>query len=63
MNLLEKAYVLWHIPIVIVFYHELAVRHALLTQFTVTCAIIALLFSITSLGFVMEKRSDPNFSD
>lgn len=56
MNLLEKFYVLWHLPIVIVFYHELTLRHAALTQFTVTCAIISLLFSITSVGFIMEKR-------
>lgn len=56
MNLLEKAYVAWHIGIVIVFYHELTLRHTALNQFTVTCAIIALLYSITSIGFIMEKR-------
>ncbi|KAI1280674.1 Alkylglycerol monooxygenase [Halotydeus destructor] len=56
MTILEKVYILWHLPIIIVFYHELTLRHAILTQFTVTCGIIALLFSITSVGFIMEKR-------
>jgi alkylglycerol monooxygenase len=56
MNLAEKGYVIWHFAITIVFYHELTLRHSSISQFTVTCGILALLYTITSLGFIMERR-------
>lgn len=56
MNLIEKAYVLIHFPLVVLFYHELTMRNGILNQVIVTIGIIVLLLSITSLGFIMEKR-------
>lgn len=56
MNLLEKAYTLIHFPLVVLFYHELSARNGVLSQPVVTCGILVLLASLTSLGFLIEKR-------
>ena len=56
MNLLEKAYVMIHFPLVILFYHELSMRNSSLNQFIVTCGVVSLLASMTSMGFILEKR-------
>ena len=56
MNLLEKAYTLIHFPLVVLFYHELSARNGVLSQPIVTCGILVLLASLTSLGFLIEKR-------
>ena len=56
MNLLEKAYTLVHFPLVVLFYHELSLRNGVLSQQLVTCGILVLLASLTSLGFLIEKR-------
>lgn len=57
MNLLEKAYVLIHFPLVVLFYHELSARNGVLSQPVVTGGIVVLLASLTSVGFLLEKRS------
>lgn len=57
LNLLEKAYTLIHFPLVVLFYHELTVRNGVLNQQIVTCGILVLLASLTSIGFLIEKRS------
>lgn len=56
MNLLEKAYTLIHFPLVVLFYHELSMRNMVLSQQIITCGVIVLLLSLTSVGFLMEKR-------
>lgn len=56
LNLLEKGYTLLHFPLVVLFYHELTVRNGVLSQHVVTCGIVVLLASLTSLGFLIEKR-------
>lgn len=56
MNLLEKAYTLIHFPLVVLFYHELSARNCVLSQTVVTGGILVLLASLTSLGFLIEKR-------
>jgi len=56
MNLLEKAYVLIHFPLIIFFYHELSMRNQVLGQFLVTIGVVCLILSIASLGFIMERR-------
>ena len=56
MNLGQKAYVLIHFALVVLFYHELSMRNGVLNQFIVTIGIIVLLFSISSLGFILESR-------
>lgn len=56
MNLAQKGYVLIHFSLVVLFYHELSMRNGVLNQFIVTIGIIVLLFSITSLGFILEGR-------
>lgn len=56
MNLLTKAYVIVHFALVIVFYHELTLRNAEFTQKIITTGVVALLTSITSIGFILEGR-------
>ena len=53
-----KGYVIVHFAMILVFYHELTLRNAVFTQFLITCSIVALLFSITSIGFILENRYD-----
>ncbi|XP_074599430.1 alkylglycerol monooxygenase isoform X3 [Brevipalpus obovatus] len=53
---LQKIYVIAHFALVLMFYNELNLRVSILTQFTITCGIIALLVSITSLGILLEGR-------
>lgn len=56
ISFVDKVYVLIHFPLVVLFYHELTVRCNILNQTTVTMGIIVLLFSITSVGFILERR-------
>jgi alkylglycerol monooxygenase len=56
MHLLTKAYVILHFTLVIFFYHELTLRNATFTQSIITSGVIALLLSITSVGFMLEER-------
>ncbi|XP_053206897.1 alkylglycerol monooxygenase-like [Panonychus citri] len=54
--LLQKIYVIAHFGLVLLFYNELNLRKHSLTQFTITCGIISLLTSITTVGFLLEGR-------
>lgn len=56
MSWWEKAYTLIHFPLVVLFYHELSARNGVLSQFVVTIGILVLLASLTSIGFLIEKR-------
>lgn len=56
ISLFAKAYVIVHFAMVLVFYHELTLRNSQFTQFLVTIGVIALLFSITCIGFILEGR-------
>ncbi|RWS31565.1 Alkylglycerol monooxygenase-like protein [Leptotrombidium deliense] len=56
IHLIEKVYVIWHFALTVIFYHELTLRHGSFSQFVVTCSILSLIYSITSLGFILEGR-------
>ena len=59
ISLFAKCYVIIHFAMILVFYHELTLRSTQFTQFLVTFGVIALLFSITCIGFLMEGRQVP----
>ncbi|XP_054162262.1 alkylglycerol monooxygenase-like [Oppia nitens] len=54
--LLQKLYTIWHFAVVLIFYHELNQRHHELNQLTILLCILALLVSITSIGFLLENK-------
>lgn len=56
MNWIEKVYVLFHFPLVVIFYHELSLRNGQLSQVVVTGGVIVLLYSLSCMGFILERR-------
>lgn len=56
ISYLAKAYVIVHFAMILFFYHELTLRNAVFTQYLVTCGVLAMLFSITCVGFILENR-------
>lgn len=56
MNWFEKIYVLLHFPLVVIFYHELSLRNGQLSQVVVTGGVIVLLYSLSCMGFILERR-------
>ena len=52
----NKLYTLWHFLIILIFYALITNFHDELTQLMVFFYIIILLFSITSIGFILEGR-------
>lgn len=56
MNWFEKIYVLLHFPLVVIFYHELSLRNGQLNQVVVTGGVIVLLYSLSCMGFILERR-------
>ncbi|CAG2177071.1 unnamed protein product, partial [Oppiella nova] len=56
IHILQKIYTVWHFAVILIFYHELTQRYHELTQITVMFCIIALLVSITSVGFLLENK-------
>lgn len=56
ISLLEKVYVIWHFIIVILFYEELSLSNHELSQGTLLISVSAILTSLTSIGFILEKK-------
>ncbi|KAG9511096.1 Alkylglycerol monooxygenase [Fragariocoptes setiger] len=56
ISLWQTTYVVVHFAAILLFYHELTMRQLQFCQTTITIGICGLIWSITSIGFLLEDR-------